>query len=76
TSLQAYLNWAGGLLPVVQVDLWTFNLRNGLQLNYSTADFAVYAPTADHWQYPKVDGSGNLWTAPMSWVPACIDTDE
>ena len=76
TALAALLNWSGGMNPLPQCDLYTFNLVGGGQLLYTTSDFPVTAADASIWQAPKVDGSGNLWVSGLQWAPFVIDSEE
>lgn len=75
-ALVALLNAAGGATPLVQVDLYTFNLVGGGQLLYTTADYPVTAPNNTIWDAPAIDGSGQLWQSGMTWAPFMIDAED
>lgn len=73
TALATLLNGAAAAGQLVQFDLYTFVLPGGGLLLYTTADFPITAPNNTIWDAPKVDGSGNLWTAGISWAPKILD---
>ena len=75
SALATLINASGGGTPLVQFDLYTFTLQGGGQLLYTTADFPIFAADATIWQAPKIDGSGNLWTAGITWAPGVIDSE-
>lgn len=74
-ALVSLLNAAGGANPLVQFDLYTFNLVNGGQLLYTTAPFPITAPDATIWNAPNING-GTLWYSGITWQPKILDPTE
>lgn len=74
TALTALLNAAGGQQPLIQYDLYNFNLAGGGTLLYSTADFPITASSSTIWNAPAI-GGGTLWYSGMTWLPGPFDDE-
>jgi len=71
-----YLNSAGGQIPLIQYDLYTFSLTGGGMLLWTTADFPITAPTDAYWNAPSVFAPGTLWFSGMTWLPKVLDAED
>lgn len=57
----------------VPFDLYTFTLTSGDVLTYTTANFPITAASSDVFSAPRVYGTGDLWSAGITWMPFLID---
>jgi uncharacterized phage protein (TIGR02218 family) len=71
-----FIQGAGAPGSFIPFDLYTVITTGGIVLNYTTADFPISAPNNTIFDAPKIDGGGNIWTAPMTWSPAPIDMSD
>lgn len=75
-ALQALINAAGGINPLVQYDLYTILLTGGGLLTYTTAGFDIYPADSTIWNAPDYPGTGTLWSSSIVWHPKIIDTGD